>query len=93
MAALTTASVASTAGNPQVLKAELRKVKPTVANAARYPLPGCADPRGYWLVLLMHMTAAVSSTGSTASARAAMKGVPVIQRELTAELKAVVGTA
>jgi hypothetical protein len=93
IAALTTASVASTAAKPEVLKAELQKVRPAVANAARYPLPGCADPRGYWPVLLMHMTAAVSSTGSTAGTQAAMKGVPAIQRELVAELNAVLGTA
>lgn len=92
MAALHTVSEASSAGNAQVFKAELQKAKPAVAKATRYPLPGCADPRGYWTVLMMHVTAAVSSKGSAASARAAMKGVPAIERELAAELTAVVGT-
>ena len=93
MAALDTVSAVSTAKDPQALKAELQKVKPTVDKAARNPLPGCADPRGYWTVLMMHVTAAVSSGGSTASARAAMKGVPAIERELVTEVNAVVGTS
>lgn len=92
MAALHTVSTASTAKNPQALKAELQKVKPAVAKATRYPLPGCADPRGYFTVLMMHVTAAVSSKGSTASAQAAMKGVAAIEQELVTEVHAVVGT-
>jgi hypothetical protein len=92
MAALNAVSGASTSDNPRVLNAELQKAKPTVAKATRYPLPGCADPRSYWPVLMMHVTAAVSSDGTTASAKAAMKGVPAIERELVTELTAFVGT-
>jgi hypothetical protein len=43
---------------------------------------------GYWSVLLMHMNAAAASKGSASTARPAMKGVPGIEHELTAELKA-----
>ena len=91
MAALSTVSVASASGNSRALKAELQEVKPTVAKATRYPVPGCADPRDYWSVLMMHMTAAVSSDTTTASVQAAMKGVPAIERELVAELNAFAG--
>ena len=83
-------SVASTAGNPEVLTTTLKKARPDVARATRYPVPACADPRGYWDVLLMHVNAAVGSTHSSSSARAALKGVPAIEKELTAELHAVV---
>jgi hypothetical protein len=83
-------SVASTAGNPKVLTATLKKARPAVAQAARYPVPACADPRGYWSALLMHVNGAVGSTGSVSSARAALKGVPAIDKELTAELHAIV---
>lgn len=93
MAALATISAASKTGNAQVLKAEMQKVKPIVARATANPLPGCADPRGYWTVLMMHVTAAVASNSSTASASAAMKGVPAIEQELVTELNAVVGTS
>jgi hypothetical protein len=90
MAALNAVSSAETAGDTQVLTAALKKVKPAVARAARHPIPACADPRGYWDVLLMHVNAAISSTASTASAssvRAAMKDVPKIQHKLSAEVK------
>ena len=39
-------SMASTAGNHQILTAALEKAKPIVARAARYPVPACADPGG-----------------------------------------------
>jgi hypothetical protein len=89
--ALDAVGVASTAGAPQILTAELKKARPAVTKAARYPVPGCADPMGYWGVLMMHMSAAEASSSSVASARAAMKGVPKIQRELTAEVHALTG--
>ena len=79
VATLHAVSVASTAGDPKVLTVTLKKAKPAVARAARYPVPACADPRGYWSVLLMHVNAAVASTSSASSARAAMKGVPAIE--------------
>jgi len=91
IAALQAVSVADTAGSAKILTAALAKAKPTVARATRYPVPACADPRGYWNVLLMHVGAAVASAGSSpSSARAAMKDVPRIENELTAELKVVV---
>ena len=83
--------VASTAGDPQVLTAELKKARSAVSKAARYPVPGCADPMGYWGVLMMHISAAEASSSSVASARAAMKGVPKIEKELTAEVHALTG--
>lgn len=88
IAALHAVSVASMAGNPQVLTAQLKKARPTVARAVRYPVPACADPRDYWSVLLMHVSAATASNSSAASVQAAMKDVPKIERELTAELNA-----
>jgi hypothetical protein len=90
VATLHAVSVASTAGNPEVLTTTLKKARPDVARATRYPVPACADPRGYWNVLLMHVNAAAGSTGSASSARAALKGVPAIEKELAAELHAIV---
>jgi hypothetical protein len=81
-------SVASTSGGLKVLTVTLKKAKPTVARAARSLVPACADPAGYWSVLLMHMNAAVASTGSKSNARAAMKDVPTIECKLAAELPA-----
>ena len=86
--ALDAISSAETAGNTRVLTATLKKTRPAVSRAARHPVPACADPRGYWDVLLQHVSAAAASTGSASSMRAAMKGVPQIEHQLTAELKA-----
>ena len=80
-------SSAATAGNPHALKAALRKARPAVAAAARHPMPGCADPRGYWYALLMHVNAAAAKGSSVSSTQAAMTGVARIQHQLTAELK------
>ena len=88
IAALDAVSSAATAGDTTVLTATLKKTRPAVSQAARHPVPACADPRGYWNVLLKHVSAAAAGTGSASSMRAAMKGVPKIEHQLTAELKA-----
>ena len=89
--ALHAVSVAGTAGGPQALTVALKKAGPVVAKATHHPIPACADPRGYWDVLLMHVSAAVASRHSPSSVRAAMKGVPKIEHELTAEVKSMSG--
>ena len=85
--ALDAVSTAETAGDTQALTATLKRTRSVVSWAARHPVPACADPMGYWDVLLMHVTAAGSNTGSASSVHAAMKGVPKIDHQLTAELK------
>ncbi|MBV9384288.1 MAG: hypothetical protein JO242_26950 [Streptosporangiaceae bacterium] len=87
IAAMRAVSVAGTAGDPQVLTVALDKARPAVSRGASNPVPACADPRGYWDVLLMHVNAAVASRGSASGVRAAMQGVPEIENELTTELK------
>ena len=85
--AVTAVSSAATAADPHALKAALKKARLAVAKAARHPMPGCADPRGYWYVLLMHVNAAAAKSSPASTIRAALTGVPHIQHELTAELK------
>ena len=80
-------SSAATAGSGQALAVALKNAKPTVAKAARHPIPACADPRGYWNVLLMHVNAAAASRGSASSVRAAMQDVPTVMRQLETDLK------
>ncbi len=87
IAVLSAVSSADTVGDTHVLTAALRKARPAVARAARHPVPACADPMGYWSVLLMHVNAAAASTSSVSSVRAAMKDVPKIERNLIAELR------
>jgi hypothetical protein len=83
-------SVASTAADHQALTTALKKARPVIARATRYPVPACADPRGYWTVLLMHVNAAATGKSSASTEQAAVRGVPEIEQELTAELKATV---
>ena len=91
ISALHSVSMADTAAGAQVLTVALKRAKPVVVRAAHHPVPACADPRGYWTVLWMHVSAAASGTGSASSTRAAMKGVPKIEHQLTAELRHVSG--
>jgi hypothetical protein len=87
IAALHAVSSAVAAGDTKVLTVTLNKNKPAISRAARHPVPACADPRGYWDVLLMHVTAAAAKAGSASTVHAALQGVPKIEHELTAELK------
>jgi hypothetical protein len=87
VAALDAVGAAEAAGDMHTLKAVLTETKPALARASRHPLPACADPMGYWTVLMMHVSAAAASTGSAATLTAAMEGVPTLVRKLDAELK------
>jgi hypothetical protein len=87
LATLDAVSSAESAGSTHLLTVALKKAKPSVVRAASHPVPACADPRGYWGVLLMHVNAAVASRSSASSVRAAMKDVPSIESKLTTELK------
>ena len=93
VSALHAVSSAETAGDTQVLMTTLNQTRPAIARATSHPVPACADPRGYWDVLLMHVTAAASTKSSASSVQAAMKGVPEIEHQLTAELKQLKHTA
>lgn len=90
IAALNAVSSAGTAGNTHALAAALKNAQSAVARGARHPLPACADPRGYWNVLLMHVNAAAATKGSPANERAAMQDVPKIEQNLTTELRSTV---
>ncbi len=91
LAAFHAVSVAVATADSQTLTVTLHKAKPAVTTAALHPLPACADPRGYWGVLLMHVNAAIGGSPSAASVRAALKDVPAIEHNLTAELKSTSG--
>jgi hypothetical protein len=87
ISALHGVSSAATAGGGQALSAALKQAKPDVAKAARHPIPACADPRGYWNVVLMHVHAASASGGSASSVRAALQDVPKLMDNLAADVK------
>jgi hypothetical protein len=85
VAALGAISSADKSAGIQVLSTAVKNAKPAIARAARYPIPACADPKGYLDVLLMHVNAAVSAN-SVSALKADTEVVPEIYRDLTAEL-------
>jgi hypothetical protein len=87
MDALNAVTSAATAGNARALTAALHQARPAVAKAAKHPIPACADPSGYWNVLLMHVNAAVSSKASASNVHAALQEVPKIHNQLVDEVK------
>jgi hypothetical protein len=86
MKALQAVTTASSPRHAHAARQAVRDSKRAVARAARHPIPACADPRGYWDVLLMHVDAAVAGKGSTSSVRAAMQDVAKIRRQLQREV-------
>jgi hypothetical protein len=94
LTALTAVDSANAAGDTSALVVALKQATPAVGKAAHSPMPACADPKGYWTALLMHVNAAASTGASgarPASVTVAMKGVPKIERELRTELKTTTG--
>lgn len=94
VATLKSVSSASKAPEIPALTVALKKARPAVLAAGRYPIPPCADPKGYWTALLMHVNAAVGNVGTpstSASVTLALKGVPEIERKLSTELKTTAG--
>jgi len=87
MDALKAITSAASGRDTRVLTAALHQATPAVAKAAKHPIPACADPSGYWNVLLMHVNAAVASKASTSNMRAAMQDVPKIHNKLVDEVK------
>src|SRR5262249_45236572 len=88
IAALGAVSSAETAGDARVLTITLRRAPPAAARGTPHPpRPACAHPRGYWAVLLTPVSAAAAASPPPPPVRAAIKDVPKIQRQLTAELK------
>lgn len=83
---------ASKARDLPALDAALKKAGPAILRAARNPIPACADPKGYWTALMMHVSSAADG-GRPTSVKLALKGVPELERELSAELRTTVGTS
>jgi len=87
MDALGAITSAATAGHAHMPTAALKQARTAVTTGAKHPIPACADPRGYWSVLLMHVNAAVSGRGPASSAQAAIRDVPEIHHQLLVEVK------
>ena len=94
IAAVNAVVTASSSGDMQDQEAALRTAAPTIDVAASHPIPACADPKGYWDALMLHVNAAAESLKSatgTKSLELALKDVPQLDREFKAEVKRTTG--
>ena len=90
--ALNSVQAASSALDASSTGAALKRAAATAATLARYPMPACADPKGYWQTILRRVRAASASAGTSKDmgtlliAEAPLKDMPVLERNLAGEL-------
>jgi hypothetical protein len=96
--ALNQVSAAASAEDIPLMSAALHRAgRQASALSTRYPMPRCADPRGYWPLALARITAAgdnaasASGLGALLLAEAPLQTVPGIEKRLTVELNRTVG--
>jgi len=91
-AALNRLQAASAASDIPATSAALQRAAMAARTLERYPIPACADPKGYWHAVLARIEAAAghpgTSTGQAALARAGqvLRQLPVLERKLATEL-------
>jgi hypothetical protein len=93
--AVSMVAAATAGGGHQAQTAAVKNAAPEVRAAASLPMPSCADPKGYWDALLLHVNAASESLGSAGEAetmKAALQEVPQLERELNSELQRSIGS-
>ena len=90
---LSKVSAAASAEDITVLTSALKTAGADATALEQYPMPACADPRGYWVQMLARIKAsgdnAASASGLSALilAEVPLKEVPGLEAKLTAELK------
>jgi hypothetical protein len=92
VAALNAVEAASSAADVATTSAALQRAGTAAGTLARYPIPRCADPQGYWRAVLVRVQAAAHSgapggPGTLAAAAGALKEMPALDRKLAAELR------
>jgi hypothetical protein len=92
-AALNGLASASAASDIATAGAALRRAGTAARTLGHYPIPACADPKGYWRAVLVRIEAAADSAGTSAGqgtltiAQGVMKQMPALERKLAAELQ------
>jgi hypothetical protein len=92
-AALNGLAAASAASDIPTIGATLKRAGTAARALANYPIPGCADPKGYWHAVLQQIEAAATSAGTSNGqetltiARGVMRQMPVLERKLATELQ------
>jgi hypothetical protein len=92
-AALNGLAAASAASDVPTIGAALKRAGTAARALEHYPIPGCADPRGYWHAVLRQIETAAASAGASDGqktlmiAQGVMKQMPVLERRLASELQ------
>jgi hypothetical protein len=91
--ALNTLEVASSSSDVATTSAALEHAGQAAKVLELYPIPKCADPKGYWHAGLARIQAAAGNASTSKGqevltlADGALKQMPALDRELAAELK------
>ena len=92
-AALNGLAAASAASEVATASAALKRAGTAARALEHYPIPSCADPKGYWHAVLRQIEGAASSAGTSQGqgaltiAQGVMKQMPELERKLATELQ------
>jgi hypothetical protein len=91
-AALNGLAAASAASDVATTSAALKRAGTAARTLEHYPIPGCADPKGYWHAVLQQIEGAASAgtsqgQGTLTIVQGVMKQMPVLERKLATELQ------
>ena len=92
-AALNGLAAASAASDVATASAALKHAGTAARALEHYPIPSCADPKGYWHAVLQQIEGAANSAGTSQGqgtltiAQGVMKQMPELERKLATELQ------
>jgi len=92
-AALNSLAAATAASDIATTGAALKRAGTAARAVEHYPIPACADPKGYWRAVLLRIEAAADSAGTSNGpgtltiAQGVMKQMPTLERKLATELQ------
>ena len=92
VAALNGVEAANAALKNSTTNAALKRAGAAATALARYPIPNCADPTGYWRAVLVQIQAAAhnargSGQGALVAAAVVLHNMPALDLKLASELK------
>ncbi|HYB86905.1 MAG TPA: hypothetical protein VEC76_08655 [Streptosporangiaceae bacterium] len=93
VAALNALETASSESDVTDTGADLKNAATAANTLGHYPIPSCADPKGYWRAVLVRIQAAAASAGTAkghqtlVAAQGALKDMPSLDLKLANELR------
>ena len=92
VAALNGVEAANAALKNSTTNTALKRAGAAATVLARYPIPNCADPKGYWRAVLVQIQAAAhnargSGQGALVAAAVVLHNMPALDLKLASELK------